>query len=306
VNIAGRVDRFFFRPVTTKGFGLLRIAWASTVFAFMLMQWTDVVADYSNAGVLPIALESLASQSPWHFTILDDVTSPSAVFVLYLLFLVLLVMCAAGVFSRVTTVASVLLLFSFNERNPLLLGGGDTVLRLVGFILAIAPSVSAFSLDRRMDKPSTLSCRETMPMWPVRLLTWQVIVIYGMSVWSKLIGRSWWSGTAIAVALHHPTFARISPVVADRLLPLTPLMTFATLIFESTWLLLLVPRSLLPARLRRIELKRLLIVYGIVFHAAIFVLMDVGSFSIAMIASYCGLLTDEDFSGQEPVHRTAA
>src|SRR5439155_1192550 len=117
-----------------------------------------------------------------------------------------------------TTVMSIVLLFSFHERNPLLLGGGDTVIRVVGFILAIAPSVSAFSLDRlrqrsRHPSRSQSDGNQKMPIWPVRLLTWQLIVIYGIS-----------------------------------------------------------------------------------FQASICVLMDVGTFSIAMIASYAGLLIDDDFS----------
>jgi hypothetical protein len=134
-----------------------------------------------------------------------------------------------------------------------------------------------------------------MPIWPVRLLTWQLVVIYVTSVWWKLMGRSWRAGTAMAIALHHPNFARF-PHVANALLPLTRVGTFAALAFESSWLLLLVPRSAIPERWRLIPLRRVLIVSGVLFHLSIFLLMDVGVFSIAMISSYCGLLTADDFA----------
>ena len=255
------------------------------------MQWKDVDDYYSSSGILPAALERLVVRSAWRFSLLDYVTSPTGVRCLYVLLLALLVLSAVGLFARVSTIGSVALLFSFHERNNLLLAGGDTVLRNLGFLLAIAPCVSACSVDRvviqwrRKEQGHSPLPPQTMPIWPVRLLTWQLVVIYGTSVWWKLLGQTWVQGTAVAIPLHHPRFARVSPDVANALIPLTRFLTFSTLRFEAAWLLLLVPRSLVPQRFRVIPLKRMLIVSGILFHAGIFLLMDVGSFSIAMMAS---------------------
>jgi hypothetical protein len=71
------------------------------------------------------------------------------------------------------------------------------------------------------------------------------------------------------------------------------------LTWEGLWILLLVPRfitNLLPPQLPRIPLKRILIIGGIVFHVSIFVLMDAGSFSLAILTAYIGLLQDDDMA----------
>jgi hypothetical protein len=293
------IEPFFFAVTNATGFGLMRIAWALTAFAFLLLQWSDVVDDYSVEGFLPPSIEALVVRQAWRITIFDYVDQGAFVFVMYLALLILLILSALGVFTRLSTVLSVALIFSFHERNTLMLSGGDTVIRNVGFILAVAPCVDGLSVDRvlarRRQGTGSGPSVAVMPMWPVRLLQWQLIVIYVTAAWWKLLGSTWLNGTAIAILLHHPRFARVSPQVTDRFLVLAEAATAATLLFEGAWLFLLVPRSLVPKHLRLIPLKRVLIATGMVFHLAIFVLLDVGSFSFAMIACYFGLLTEEDF-----------
>jgi len=211
----------------------------------------------------------------------------------------------AGLYTRFMTIASVLLLFSFHEGNPLMLGGGDTLLRNIGFILALSPGISAFSLDR-LEKQylqwkinRTLLPLQTMSIWPWRLLLWQILILYGTSLWHKMLGTMWYSGTALIAAIHHPKFARISIHFFDFLAPLSPFLSWSILVFHAAWLLLLIPRSLtekFPLWIPRIPLRRTLLFCGLLFHGAIFIFMDAGSFSLVVFAAYLGLLREDDLA----------
>jgi len=296
------LNSFFFSPVSVSGFALMRMGWAAVVLWYGFGELMDVMRYFSDAGILPAALEHLAVREEFRFTLLDVVRDPGDVLALYLLLMAATVCILVGFFPRIATVVAVLLLFSFHERNPLVLGGGETVLRHVGLLLMFAPVGRGFSLRRlRMQwkqwcMKKTLPPPRTIHVWPQRLLLWQLIVIYVASGWDKLLGDMWLSGTAVQATLYHSHFARFPVWMMDVLAPLSPVFSYATLLFEFLWLLMLLPSSLLACiGLRHGVLKRTLLVLGIFFHGGIFLLLDVGSFSAAMLVAYLGILTDADF-----------
>jgi predicted DCC family thiol-disulfide oxidoreductase YuxK len=297
-------EAFFFRRISASGFGLLRIGWAVTALVYLLCQWNDITFFYSAKGIIPPELFPSSFRNDYRFTILTYITDPSAVFSVYLLLLAVLATAALGYRSRLSVIIATLLLFSFHERNLLPLGGGETVLRHLGFFLMIAPEIRAFSLDRaKLQWRHWSETREllpplTMAIWPWRLLLWQMIVIYVTSGLDKLSGSMWLDGTAVASALHHPHFARWPMPLMDIASVASPFLSYGAIVFEIGWLLMLIPQAItakLPQIIRPHAIRRSLLLGGILFHGGIFVLMDVGSFSVAMLAGYLGLLLHEDF-----------
>lgn len=299
------IHRFFFEEVSASGFGLMRIAWAFTVLIFMLGSAADVVRYYSEAGILPEDLFHLVFRSEYRFTILDYITTPEAVVLLWSLFMVCLVCMMVGLWPRVMTVTCVLLLFSFHERNLQPLGGGDTVLRSIGLLLMIAPEVGAFSLSRleqqwhHWQKTGRFLPALKTHIWPYRLLLWQLMVIYLTSGMDKLQGTMWLDGTVVEAVFHHTHFARYGATTMNSFMWLSPIACFYTIIWEYMWLLLLVPKSMwnvLPQCIRKHSLKRWIILGGLLFHWGIFTFMDVGAFPFAMSTAYIGLLLDDDWN----------
>lgn len=284
----------------------MRIAWALVTFLFLLFFWGDVTAYWSEGGLLPSALVPLVARSELRFTVLTWITEPEAVFALYLLLLFSLLCAMIGVLPRFMTIASTLLLFSFHERDPLPLAGGDTVLRHLGFFLCLAPTLRAFSVTRIFEhwnsfrKTRRLLPPLTMAIWPLRLLLWQLVVIYITSTWYKLYGGVWRTGLAVASVLHHPVFARFPIRFMNWLTPLAPGMNYLLLLWQGSWALLLLPASARADFTHRffahVSLKRVILLFGLFFHGMIFILMDVGSFSLAIFAAYLGLLDASDFA----------
>jgi predicted DCC family thiol-disulfide oxidoreductase YuxK len=302
VNIFRSIDGFFFRRIPANAFGVMRSAWGGITLLFLLFQWKDVAYYYSEQGIFPHHIEELYVRSDWRFTLLDYVDNPLAVHCMYLILCILLFCTMIGLRTRIATVLSVLLLFSFHERNAFVLGGGDTLLRNIGFILMIAPGITAFSIDRARQgfsewkRTRLLAPPMTMPIWPWRLLLWQMIVLYATSTWTKLLGVMWLNGTAIQVALHHPTFGRWPDWVIDPFMMALPTVDRLALLFQIAWVLLLVPKSITDRfpHIAHIPLRRILILAGIFFHGGIFVMMDAGVFSLAVFVAYIGLLREDD------------
>lgn len=299
------LDGFFFEQISANGFGLMRILWAATVFVFMVGSASDIVRYYSDAGIMPQDLGYLVFRSEYRFTLLQYITEPSAVILLWMIFMLCLLCMMVGIWPRIMTTLSVLLLFSFHERNLQPLGGGDTVLRTLGFILMMSPGISALSLDRldaqwkNWQRTGKLLTPLTMSIWPYRLVLWQVIVIYVTSAWDKLQGTMWLDGTVIEAVFHHTHFVRWSMHTMNNWIWISKLSSVYTLVWEYAWLLLLVPRnvwSVLPQCMRKHSLRRWMIVGGLLFHGMIFVFMEVGTFPFAMATAYAGLLLTEDWA----------
>jgi predicted DCC family thiol-disulfide oxidoreductase YuxK len=303
-RVIAYLDRFFFEEVSATGFGLMRAAWAFAVLLFMIGSAGDVVRYYSDSGILPQDLGYLVFRSEYRFTILESITDPTAVILLWSIMMVSLFSMMIGIWPRLMTTLSVLLLFSFHERNLQPLGGGDTVLRIFGFILMISPEISAFSLARLelqwKNWKSTGKYLKPLKtnIWQYRLVVWQFIIIYITSGWDKLQGTMWMEGTVVEAAFHHTHFARWPKEVMDSWAWLSPYACFYTLMVEFAWLLILVPKEVwyvLPHWILRHSIKRWLIVASLIFHWGIFVFMDVGAFPVAISAGFIGLLLDDDW-----------
>lgn len=295
---------FFFAPIDARGFGLMRIVWAATALVFYLLEAPDIIRYYSEAGLLPAGLEEETLQRGIRLTIFSFVRSPTWVLEIYVLFLLCLVCMLIGKWTRVSTVLSVLLLMSFNERNTLPAAGGETVLRLTGYILMLAPNIHSFSVDRlrgqwqQWQRTRQFLPQLTMPVWPWRLLLWQLLIIYGMSVTDKLGGYAWRSGQAIHLVLQSTHFVRFDPAFTAWIRALTVPLTYGTIALEIAWLLMLTPRSFWDRLYTGLSgyLRRSLIAGSILFHGGIFVTMLVGSFSPAMMTFLAGLWMGEDWT----------
>lgn len=305
-NLWAHIERFWFQRVSAAGFGMMRVAYGLAALCVFVAQWGNVTRYYSDVGLMPHSALSYFLRPDFRFSLLDWVPV-SGVMWLYLLLLATLVLVTLGIWTRAALAVSTLLLFSFHEYNPVLLDGGDTTLRLIAFLLLISPCDRTFTLGnlrlrlknvvrKGADQPAS---DRTMAIWPYRLLLWQLICIYLSSTWEKISGTTWNDGSAVAIVMHHTDFSRLPSHVADLLTPLSPLLTYATLVAQSSWLLLLVLPVLtwftpIPKRLNG-SVKRTVMFAGFLMHLGITLSMDVGMFSYVMFAAYLGLLLDEDF-----------
>ncbi len=305
-TISERVYEFWFQPVSAAGFGMMRMAFGLIGFVTMILELPNVQRFYGPSGILTHEMLPSVVRSAWRFSLLDS-ASVNAVWWLYGALLASFFCVIIGLGRKWTLLAAVILLFSFHEYGTITLDGGDTLLRLIGFILLLSPCYRAFTVRNfrlRMTLVAEtgkdqLPTKRTMPIWPYRLLLWQMILIYVASALEKWSGDTWREGSAVAITLHLTDFSRLTPWMADRLSVMSPGIGYFTVFSQMAWGALLVIGLLVALGILRREdtntLKRALMLSGLVVHGSIFVFMDVGTFSLTVFAAYLGLLLDDDF-----------
>ncbi|MEQ1849788.1 MAG: DCC1-like thiol-disulfide oxidoreductase family protein [Candidatus Peribacteraceae bacterium] len=305
-------DQFWFQPISAVGFGWMRIGYGVIGFLTMALEWSRVSLFYTGIGVLPHEMLGDVVRSTWRFSLLDG-AGVAVVWLLYILLLLSLLLTALGLWTRLSLLVSVVLLFSFHEYAMITLDGGDTLMRLIGFILLLSPchrAMTVTNLWKRMEQVRATGTDQPeqereMPIWPYRLLMWQMIILYVASSVEKFTGSTWRDGSAVAITIHHGNFSRLSAGAADMLAWTSPTIGWFVLVTQVVWIFLLIVPVLqwlriLPSSTQN-HLKRALLLSGLLIHGSIFILMDVGTFSLTVMAAYAGLLIASDFEALRKV-----
>lgn len=197
-------NRFFFTPADPATIGFIRCCAGAMMFYTHLV-WTLRLNDFfgphswvsQESARDAIGLEHRLAWSVWWW-----IDSPAMMWAFHIVVLVVMAMYALGLFSRVTTILSVLAAISYVNRTPGALFGLDQLNIMLGLYICLAPSGDAYSLDRwlatrrqgRTLPPAAPSAGANLA---TRLIQLHMCVIYFFAGLSKLQGSTWWSGEAL-------------------------------------------------------------------------------------------------------------
>lgn len=174
-------------------------------------------------------------------------STPTQVWIAHLAGLLVLVMFTVGLFTRVTTVLSLVVLLSYFQRSFLVTSEMEPVLTFVVFYLCFAPTGAYLSLDRliarrRTASASTAESDPAAPHWSVtvatRLIQVHLTIVYVMMLLAQLNERAWWDGTALwwilgrqESAMTNLTWLHVHPWVVNA-------WTHSFILFEAAFALL--------------------------------------------------------------------
>jgi hypothetical protein len=270
-----RWERFWFAEVPDDVFAWLRVAFG-VLGVFHILALTPVSAFWAPDGLAPVPGGGLGFRS-----LLVDLGLGAAFgWALFLVLLVAFACMAAGLWSSwavpIAFAGSVLQ----GAWNVLPLSGAHQVLVAVLFCLVWAdcsgwPSVDAWRARRASEgTPFTTESRGT-PIWPLRLIQFQIALIYLSSGLLKLVWESWQDGTALHYALSLNTYQRFPtlPVGIEWLLAVG---TYLTLFWEIGFI----------AMVWHPVTRRIALAIGVMLHLGMWVLLEVELFSWFMMASY--------------------
>lgn len=189
--------------IDLRTLALFRIGLALCILADLASRARDLTAHYSDYGILPradlIVLGHKASSlhmisgSPWAQALLFFAAACAAAALL------------AGLWTRLATFASWILLGSLIARNTIVVQGGDNLLLLLLFWSLFLPLGARYSIDAAVNRTPEASS-SYWSMATTALLV-QVMALYFFSALLKS-GPEWIpDGTAIAYALHLDFFA---------------------------------------------------------------------------------------------------
>jgi hypothetical protein len=229
--------RIWFRRVDPRAAGLLRIVFGTAIlWTFLdLLRVSEIVFTDEGLYLTDMARQKFGGRlrnvyDPEYgfessFAILDALWSkfsilhlrsdPSFVYTLYAVMLTANVLMILGVFTRVATVITWVLVNSFYNYSPIFLAGGDTALRAIFFLALFLRWGEAYSLDslRRRRKAilaggSGIPALRSIPAWPLVLMMIQLSIIYVSTGFLKS-GGTWRDGTALYYALNLDHFYRV-------------------------------------------------------------------------------------------------
>ena len=280
VRAAAGWQRFWFEPQGTATLALFRIAFGLVATAWTLTLTPNLLAFYGPDGILPDP--PLGAPGSWG--VLTFLNSSAAVVALFAVTLAASLALTVGFFTRVAAVVLWVGIVSFEHRNGLVNNSGDTLIRNLAFLCALAPCGAALSVDRLRRSPGRFWEFPARAPWALRLVQIELSVAYLAAVWHKSGSQTWRDGTAVAYALRIEDLQRLPvPSFLTQSVVWTELLTYGTLALELALGVLVWNRALRPW----------VLLLGVCLHLSIDVSLAVGLFSFAMLVCYLAFVPAE-------------
>jgi hypothetical protein len=166
--------------------------------------------------------------------------------------------------------------------NALPLSGAHPTMQSMLFCLMWADTGAVWSVDAWLERRNRApaSPARSASIAPLRLLRYQIVLIYLVTGLWKLVNPLWRDGTAVHYVLNNNVFHRFPDMLAPGLEWLATFGTYVTLFWELGFGLLLLWR---PTRW-------FVLVLGVAMHLGILASMEVGPFHFVMLAAYTAFL----------------
>jgi Vitamin K-dependent gamma-carboxylase len=216
--------------------------------------------------------------------------------------------CALGLGHRLAALVCLQLTTALFEMTSGTGGGHDRLITNGLWLLVLAPADRTLSLRARLFTGAWVD-PTPVAAWPRYLAVVQLTAMYVTTGIQKL-GVDWlpqggW--LAVYYALLLPSWARLEELAWVAWLdPFLRLGTLSTWLFEIGWFL--VPLALWfrdsrqrPGRLRafsnRVDLRLLFGLFGLLLHSILYVLMELGPFSLVTLSFYICLWHPDELRG---------
>ncbi len=217
--------------IDIRSLALFRIGLALVLLVDLFIRIQDLTIHYSDEGLLPRSVLINQVMDAWNisFHLVSGTWQVQLVF--FMLEALFAVALLVGFHTRLATILSWIFLISLHSRNPLILQGGDVVLRMLLFWGMFLPLGACWSIDQRLwDKKNQLY--QVFSGGTAALLL-QVCFIYWFSALLKTDASWRQDGTAVWYALSNELFATSTGKYLLQFPFLLKISTFATLYLEA-------------------------------------------------------------------------
>jgi uncharacterized membrane protein YphA (DoxX/SURF4 family) len=281
--------RFWFRTIDARQFAALRILFGGLSLIYLVELIPYAALQFSSSGWLD-GIRQLAQQNGGSWSLFFFVADKYADMFAYTTMIVGIsasFLLMLGWHSRFMAGISWMVWVSLWNRNPLILDGDDALLKLMCFYLLLSPCGNCWSLDAILQNKPQRSA-----IWPLRLIQFQIALLYFVSGWVKFHSPEWLDGSVIRYILIHPHYSRWDGwSIINQ--PLFYVLSAGLAGFIWWWELLF------PLLLLNQYSRRLTLIIGIAFHIGLLVTMNLRWFPIVMLSLYPGLISDCHFSRLE-------
>lgn len=228
-----------------KILSISRILIATIIMMDLFFRYQNFEAHYTNKGVLPAdVIKIYYPFYQYYFSLhnlFSDIIFQKVLFGLHFVFTLLLLL---GYKTKWSTIINFILLLSLHHRNPLVLQGGDDLLRITLFYMIFLPWGKFFSIDFLLSNPKSEPDTNDFS-WIYLVFYWNIAMVYFFSALLKQSSEWQTEGSAIYYALslntlrvnflgnfiyHHYLFSKILTFIVyygfEILIPLILIFSF--------------------------------------------------------------------------------
>ena len=278
-------NRFWFTQTTPETLALIRVL-AGSMLVYTHSVWAvDLSGFFGTGGRLPQEFVTRMHGSTFAWSFLYGVESPAVLWTIHIIALVVLLMFTVGFMTRITSILTFLITVSYAHRGAGALFGLDQINGLLALYLAVGPSGSLYSIDawlrRRRGQPvgsPTVSANIA-----IRLMQLHMCVIYVFAGLGKLLGTSWWDGTALWGAFANFEYQTFDMTWMSAYPRSVNFITQFILAWEISYVVLIWPRLTRP----------IMLVLAIPLHLGIAVCMGMITFGLVMLIGNMAFIAPE-------------
>ncbi len=263
--------------IDLRALAVLRILLAGICIGFVFVQFSYIEVLYTDDGILPRPInQQMLGDGFWSLMWFNDTEG----FARTILIFTSLAACvfALGFQTKIMNFALLVLVWSIQVRNPLVLTGGDILLRMLLFWTLFLPLNGTWSFD------SVRGGEDREKGWKVAsigsaAIMLQLVYMYFFTGLAKL-NPFWLNGDAMEYAMQLEMSVKPLGEWLAGMPGLMKFATVATLVAEiSTLFLIFVPR------MHHFN-RGMLLGFFLMFHIGIWLTMSIGIFSITAIAAW--------------------
>ena len=181
-----------------RSLALYRMGLGLVILSDLALRSRDLVAFYSDQGILPRQILAGSFANPWHWSLHFINGSPLFQGMMFLLAAAFAAMMMVGYRTQLATFVSWIMLVSLDARNPLILNAGDTYLGILTFWGIFLPLGKVWSVD---NKQQDTVARLTTSSLATFALYLQIVMMYVGTGLMKRSYDAWQTGDAIRLSL---------------------------------------------------------------------------------------------------------
>ena len=278
-------NHFWFRLIDARQYAVLRILFGglSCIYFLELLPYVD--SQFSHLGWLG-NIQQIINQNggTWSIFFINEDWQPSKIaHVIIGSGILTSILMMIGWQSRYSTFITWLIWVSLWNRNPLILDGDDALLKIMCFYLMLSPCGNCWSLDSYLH-----NLPQAVVIWPLRLIQFQIALVYFVSGWVKFYSIEWDEVTIMQYVLIHPEYSRWNGWL------LTDYPSVNKILARLAWFI----RDwelLFPLLLLNMHTRKLSIIIGLLFHIGLLLTMHLRWFPVIMISLYPALIPNKFF-----------
>lgn len=307
-------NRFWYAPVNPLPASILRIGVGSIAFYLIALFSFDLLQFFGAHGLLPAdtvdsvvrattntVLDSQGRPKIYRFSYLDSTNDAGTLQAIHYAGLAVLLAYTVGLWSRVTSVLSLVVFLSYFHRAPMITGINEPVVAMLLFFLCFAPTGRCLSVDawlrkRRAAKSASTTNLQKDPLGgrsfaaavSLRLIQVHIAMIYFLMFLATMQQNEvWWKGEAVWWLIARNETAMIDLRWLADYPYLINAWTTGIVVFYAAFALLIWNRTARP----------LLIVLSAPFWLGIALISGQGPFCAAMFVGGLSFISAEQWCG---------